>query len=231
MISFRLGSFKMHGGGTGVLLPAESSQTALDKLNELALLAPAIELPRAKAVEITKSAEPPASETIERFYSDGSSVERWKFWASSLPLSLILGDGFYLYFTGSPESVAGAVMLAGFVIFCLIGLLIEMRGLGAFVCPGCQAPIGEWDTNEKHRILFNCVRCESKWDIEYKPRPFQAKSVIPSRRSYCSILCSCRGAHKRGKWSSVFTLFPFIVNASVPQEVINGSPITPAVNK
>ena len=184
----------MHSDRRGVALQAESSPRALDKLNELALLAPAIELPRAKAIEITKPAESPAPEKIERIYSDGTSTERWKFWVSSLPLSLILGDGFYLYFTGSPESIAGAVMLAGFVVFGLIGLLIEQQRLREFVCPRCQAPIGDWDTNEKYRILFNCARCESRWDIEYKPLSIPLEPVKRLRRSYFSILCSCRGS-------------------------------------
>lgn len=221
----------MGSGRTGAVLQAESSQSAIANLSELSLLAPAMDLPRAKALEIPKSAESPAPEKTERFYSDGLSMERWKFWISSLPLSLILADGFYLYFTGSPESVAGAVMLAGFVVFCLIGLLIEMRGLRAFVCPGCQAPIGDWDTNERHRILFNCARCESRWDIGYKPPPIRAEPVNRFRRSYFSALCSCRGAHKRGNPSSRFTFFPFIVSASVPKEIINRSPIRPVVNK
>lgn len=187
----------MHSGRTGAALQAESSPSAIANLSELAFLAPAIDSPPAKAVEVPRSAESAAPEKIERFYSDGLSMERWKFWVSSLPLSLIFGVAFYLYFTGSPEWLAGAVMLTGFVVFGLVGLLIELQKLRAFVCPSCQSPIRDWDTNEKHRILFNCSRCESSWDIEYRPRPFPAKLLNRLRRSYCSILCSCRGAHKQ----------------------------------
>lgn len=183
------------GGGTGVVLPAESSQTAIDRLNELALLAPVIESPTAKPVEIPKSAASHAPERIERFYSDGSRMERWKVWVSSLPLSFTLGLGFYLYFTGAPEWVPGAVMLAGFVVFGLVGLLIEHQRLKAFVCPCCQAPIKDWDTNETHRILFNCARCASSWDIKYKERTYLVVDLRNRlRRSGFSTVFSCRGA-------------------------------------
>lgn len=183
----------MQGAGTGAVLPAESSHRALDKLNDLGLLAPALEPPRAKTVEIPKPAESPAPEKIERFYSDGANTERWKFWVSTLPLSLILGVSYYLYFTGSPEWLAAAVMLPGLAVFGLIGLLIEHHRLKAFVCPHCQAPIRDWDTNEQHRILFHCAQCETRWDIEYKPRKFRAGPLKRFRRSPFSTICSCKG--------------------------------------
>ena len=171
MITLKLGAWKVGRSRTGAALQAESSQTAINKLNEPGLFVPAIKPRPAKAVEIAKSAESPAPEKIERFYSDGSRMERWKAWGSSLPLSLTLGLGFYLYFTGVPELLAGVVMLAGFVVFALAGLWIEHQRLRAFVCPGCQTPIKDWDTNENHRILFHCARCETRWDVEYKPEP------------------------------------------------------------
>ena len=192
MMTFKLGAWKMGSDRPGVVLPAESSQAAISRLNELALLAPAIESQPAKTLEI-KSARP--RERIERFYSDGSRTQRLILWASSLPLSLILAVGFYLYFTGTPEWIAGAVMLAGFVAFGLAGLLIECQRLKAFVCPCCNAPIEDWDTNETHRILFNCTRCDSSWDIEYKERPSRAGLRKQFRRTDFYTLCSPRGAH------------------------------------
>lgn len=194
MITFKLGALKLHGGRTGVVLQAQPAQRTIGKLNDLALLAPAIESPTTKALEIPKSARLPAPEKTERLYADGSSLERWKFWVSSLPLSFTLGLGFYLYFTGTPERLAGVVMLAGFVVFGLVGLLIEHQRLRAFVCPHCNAPIEEWDTNEKHRILFDCVRCESRWDIEYRRGPSLRIRRNRFRRTYLHALCSCRGA-------------------------------------
>lgn len=182
----------MGGGRTGVALPADSSQTAVSRLNELALLAPVIESRPAKTLETPKPARPP--EKTERFYADGSRTQRLRVWVSSLPLSVILALGIYLYFTGKPEWIAGTVMLGGFVVFGLAGLLIEFHRLKAFVCPCCQAPIKDWDTNETRRILFNCARCESGWDIEYKERSYRADLRRRLRRTYLATLCSPRGA-------------------------------------
>lgn len=192
-MTFKLGAWKIGGGRTGMVLPAESSQTALGRIKELALLAPVIESAPAKAVEIPKSAEP-AAEKMESFYFDVSRTQRLNLWVSSLPLSIILALGFYLYFEGAPEWLAGAVMLAGFVVFGLAGLLIEYQRLRAFVCPCCRSPIKDWDTNEAHRILFNCARCESRWDIEYKERPYRPDLRRRVRRTGFSTLCSPRGA-------------------------------------
>ena len=115
MMTFRLGTWKMGGGGTGVVLPAEPSQTVISRHSEPALLAPVIESRPAKVLDIPKPARP--REKMEGFYSDGSRVQRLNLWVSSLPLSVILAVGFYLYFTGTPEWIAGTVMLSGFVVF------------------------------------------------------------------------------------------------------------------
>ena len=191
MMTFRLGTWKTGGGPTGMVLPAESSQTVISRLSEPGLLAPLIESRQATVLEIPKPARPP--EKMEGFYSDGSRAQRLSLWVSSLPLSVILAVGFYLYFTGTPEWIAGIVMLSGFVVFGFAGFLIECHRLKAFVCPGCRAPIRDWDTNETHRILFNCARCESSWDIEYKERPYRAKLRRRLRRTYLATLCSLRG--------------------------------------
>lgn len=185
MITLKLGTLKPGGGHTAVVHHA----------NEPGLLAPAIELPNEKAVEITKPDDSAVPEKIERFYSDGSRVQRWKLWVSSLPLSFILGIGFYLYFTGTPEWLAGGMMLAGFVVFGVAGLLIEQRRLRVFSCPRCEAPIQDWDTNENHRILFNCARCASRWEIEYKLRPSQADVRNRLRRYFFSSPFSSSEAH------------------------------------
>lgn len=192
MMTFRLGTWKIGGGRTGVVLPVASSQSATSRLNELALLAPMIESRPAKTLEIPKPAR--SREKTERFYSDGSRTQRLKVWISSLPLSVILALGLCLYFTGTPEWIAGTVMLGGFVVFGLAGLLVEYQRLKAFVCPCCQAPIKDWDTNETHRILFSCARCESNWDVEFNERPYRAVLRKRFRRTYLSTLCSLRGA-------------------------------------
>lgn len=83
----------------------------------------------------------------------------------------MLALGLYLDITGKPEWIAATLMLAGFVVFVVVGLLTEYQRLKSFVCPCCQAPITDWDTNETHRILFNCPWCQSSWEIEYKERP------------------------------------------------------------
>jgi hypothetical protein len=169
MITFRLGALKTDGHRTGVVLRAESPQEAIQQLNELGLLAQRKKTPAANAIEISPgSAAQPAPEKTERFYSDGRRMQRWKLWASSLPLSFVIGLGFYLLVTGAPQWIASIVMLAGFTVFSIAGFLIEQRRLKAFACPGCQAPIHDWETNEKHHVLFNCAGCNSNWEIEYK---------------------------------------------------------------
>jgi hypothetical protein len=192
MMSFRMGTWKMGGGRTAVVLPAESSQTGISRLNELALLAPVIESRPAKTLEIPKSARP--REKLECFYS-GWRTQRLKLWVSSLPLTLILALGYSLYFTGAPEWIAETVMLGGIVVFGLARLVIEYQGHKAFVCPCCQAPINDWDISETRRILFDCARCESSWDIEYKEHPYHAGARKRLPRTYPSILCSLRGVH------------------------------------
>jgi len=190
-MTFRLGAWKVGGDRTGVVLPAESSQTAISRLNELALLAPVIESRPAKTLEIAKPARP--REKIDCFYSNHSRTQRLMLWLSSLPLTVTLAVGYYLYFTGKPEWIADTVMLAGFVVFGLARIWIEHQRLKAFVCPCCRAPIEDWDINETHRILFNCARCESSWDIEYKERPYRASLRKRFRRTYLATLCSLRG--------------------------------------
>lgn len=183
----------MGGGRTAMVLPAKSAQTAISRLSELALLAPVIESQSAKTLEIPRSAGP--REKIERFYPNRSRTQRLKLWVSSLPLSVILALGYYLYFTGISEWIADSVMLGGFVVFGLAAIWIDHRRLKAFVCPCCQAPIKDWDINETHRILFNCTRCRSNWDIEYKERPYRADLRKRLPRTYPSTLCTLRGAH------------------------------------
>jgi hypothetical protein len=192
MMTFKLGAWKM-GSRTGAVLPAKSSQTTISRLNEPVLLAPGTESQPAKTLEIPKSARP--REKIERIYSDGSRTRRLRLWVSSLPLSVILAFGLYMYFRGTPEWIPGTVMLGGFVVFGLAGLLIEYQRLKAFVCPGCEAPIKDWETNETHRILFNCARCRSSWDIKYKECPSPADLPRRLRRAYLSTLFSPGGAH------------------------------------
>src|SRR5215469_10327900 len=185
MMLFRLGTWKMGGGRTGVVLPAESSHTTISRLDELAILAPVIESRPAKTLEIPRSARP--REKTERFYPNRSRTQRLMLWASSLPLTLILAVGLSLYFAGKPEWIADTVMLAGFVVFGLARIWIEHQRLKAFVCPCCQASIkDDWDITETHRILFNCARCESTWDIEYKERPYHAGRRKRLPRTYPS---------------------------------------------
>jgi hypothetical protein len=198
MITFRLGGLKTGGRRTGVALRSETSQNAIEKLNELGLLALAIEPPPTKAIETSPgSPEVSAPEKTERFYSDGSRMQRWRLWLSSLPLSLVIGVGFYLLFTGAPQWIASVVMVAGFTVFSLTGFLLEQHRLKAFACPGCHTPIHDWNTNESHRILFNCTRCNSNWDIEYKlwaasaPSPYLAQHRRRLRRF--SEFCMLRG--------------------------------------
>lgn len=200
MITFRVGAFKTDTGHTGVALQSESSQRAIGKLNKLGLIALAIQPPPAKTLETSPTVtESPTPEKLESFYSDGLRMQRWKLWVSSLPLSFVFALGFYLFFTGTPQWIVGEVMLAGFFVFILAGFLIEQLRLRAFACPRCRAGIKDWDTNETHRILFNCARCGSRWDIEYKlwpgsPPPWAARrGKFP--RSYFCTLCSPRGAH------------------------------------
>lgn len=201
MITFRVGALKTDAGHTGVALQTESSHRAIGKLNKLGLIALAIKPPSAKAVEPSQTfTESSATEKIESFYSDGRRVQRWKLWVSSLPLSFVFALGFYLLFTGARQWVVGAVMLTGFFVFVLAGFLLEQLRLRAFACPRCRAAIKDWDTNESHRILFNCVRCGSRWDIEYKlwpgSEPNSSSGAHRRRcRSHFSTLCSPRGAH------------------------------------
>lgn len=184
----------MDDGPTGAVTQVESSQRTIQRLNEPGLLAPAVAPPRAIAVEKSKPVESPAPQKVELFYCDGSRMERWKVWVSSIPLSFMLGLGFYLDFTGTREWLAGAVMLAGFFVFGLFGLLIERQMLKAFECPGCKAPIQDWDTNDEHRIFFNCARCESRWDIEYKRQPPEPDLRNRLLHSHVTRLFSSEGA-------------------------------------
>lgn len=191
MITFKLG--ETDGGPSGVVSRSESSQTAINKLDEL-VLAP-VKPPSAKAGELPAS---PVPEQAERFYSDCRRIERWNLLISSLPLSAALGLGYCLLFTNAPQWSAVAVMLTGFIIFGLAGYLIEQQMLKSFACPGCEAPIDDWDTDEKHRILVHCPHCGSRWDIEYKLAP--EIEIHPARakrhiRSDFYTVCSPRGAH------------------------------------
>lgn len=180
MMTFRLGTWKTGVAPTGAL-------------RESSLLAPAIESRPAKTLEIPKPARPPKK--TEGFYYDASRTRRLNLWLSSIPLSVTVAVGYYLYFTGAPEWIAGTVTLGGVVVFGLAGLLIEYLRVKPFVCPCCRAPIQDWDTNESHRILFNCARCESSWDIEYKERKHRAVRRRRYRRTDLATLCSLRGAN------------------------------------
>jgi hypothetical protein len=198
MITFRLGALNTDGRRTGVALRAESSQEAIEQLNKLGFLALRIKSPATKAIEISPgSPAKPAPEKTERFYSDGRRMQRWKLWVSSLPLSFVMGLGFYLLFTGAPQWIASIVMLAGFTFFSLVGFLIEQRRLKAFACPGCQAPIHDWDTNERHHVLFNCAGCSSNWEIEYKQwstsEPYPSLARRHRLRWRFSEFCMLRG--------------------------------------
>ncbi len=190
MLTFKLG--ETDGGHAGVVLRSESSHQAIDKLSELGLAL--AKPPPAKADEISPTALLP--EKIVRFYSDGQKLQRWNVLISTLPLSLVLGLGYYLLFTDEPRTFASAVMLAGLVVFALSGCLLERQMLKAFACPGCQASIEDWDTDETQRILTHCSRCGSRWDIEYQLRPGTYPPRKKRRRpSDFSILCGPRGAH------------------------------------
>jgi hypothetical protein len=169
MITFKLGARKTGITQTGVAPQAESSQWAIHKLSPLGLLARAIKPPPGQAVDASPASTGP--ERIERFYSVRQGAQRWRLFISSFPLSVALGLGFYLFFRGATQWVVGVVMLTGFAISAFAGLLFEYQRLKPFVCPRCQAPIQDWDTNETHRILFNCVHCGSNWDIDYKRHP------------------------------------------------------------
>jgi hypothetical protein len=189
MITLKLGETD----ATEVVLRSESSQQALSNLSGLGLAL--AKPPQAKADEIAAFATPVPEKTV-CFYSDGRKMERWNLLICSLPLALVPGLGYYVLFTGAPQWSAAAVMLTGLIVFGVAGCLMEKHMLKAFACPGCQAAIEDWDTDEKHRVLIHCARCGSKWDIEYQLRPganpLQAKRRRPSE---FSILCSPRGAY------------------------------------
>lgn len=172
MITFKSGALKKGGDRTGVELPSESSQGAIRTLSDADPPTTAVKPSLAQPVEL--SPEPhdsPAPRKIERFYSEDWKMERWILFIFSLPLSSVIGLAFYLFFTGTSQWLVGAVMLVGFAVFGLAGFLIEQQSLKQFACPRCEAPIEDWDTNETHRILFRCDRCNSSWDIEFKPYP------------------------------------------------------------
>lgn len=189
MITFKFGG--THGGRSGVVLRSKSSQTTIDKLTELDL---ALTKP-AKADETPASASLVPEKAV-CFYPDGRKLERWSLLLSTLPLSLVLGLGYWLLFTDAPQWSADAMMLAGLIVFGLAGCLIEKRMLKAFACPRCQTAIEDWDTDEKHRVLIHCTRCGSNWDIEYQLRIGSCPPRKKRRhRSDFLAICSARGAH------------------------------------
>jgi hypothetical protein len=171
MATYKFKALDTGGRQTEGVLEAESSQEALKNVKEQSLLPVAIELiSEASDAPPSASIPPQAEYDVMKWYGFGWKIRLRKVLVFHLPIFLVAGIGFYLFFKGKPIwcFIIGAGALFAFGIARMI---VEQKMLEAFVCPHCQTPHDDWDRDAKYRIFYNCPQCRIRWDIGYKLKP------------------------------------------------------------
>jgi len=172
MATYKFKALEPGGRHSEGVLEAESSQEALRKVREQGLLPVTIE-PAAAGGEALPSASPrpKTAHDVTKDYAFGWRIRLRKLLVFHLPLWLLTGIEFYLFFQGKPMWLLAILAFGGLIGFGIAGMVIEQKMLDAFVCPRCRTPIEDWDRDVKYRVFYNCGQCGIRWDIGYKLRP------------------------------------------------------------
>ena len=139
MLNFKYEALKADGITAKGVVKAKSSQDADRILKEQGLFPSAIKPVSAggkDAISISPSL-PKTAKEVKHCHSFGWKIRLWKLSAFHIPLLLVAGISFYLFFTGKPGWLVFSMMVAGLFVFGFAGSRIEAKTLSAFVCPRC----------------------------------------------------------------------------------------------